>query len=64
MIITLLDLVSPKYFDYHTAKQFSDAGGDVNDATSQNLLSEIVEMQSTPKHSCVFSYEIQQRMNS
>ena len=61
MIITL---VSPKHFDYHTAKQFSDAGGDVNDATSQNLLSEIVEMQSTPKHSRVFSYKMQQRMNS
>ena len=61
MIITLLDLPSPKYFDDHIA---SDAGDDVNDATSQNLSSEIVEMQLTPKHSCVFSYEIQQRMNS
>ena len=64
MIITLLDLPSPKYFDDHIAQKFSDAGDDVNDATSQNLLSEIVEMQLTPKHSCVFSYEIQQRMNS
>ena len=62
MIITLIDLMSPKYVDYHTAKQLSDADGDINDASSQNLLSEIVEMQSTPKHSCVFSFDIQQRM--
>ena len=62
MIITLIDLMSPKYVDYHTAKQLSDADGDINDASSQNLLSEIVEMQSTPKHNCVFSFDIQQRM--
>ena len=53
---------STKYVDYHTAKQLSDASGDVNDASSQNLLSEIVEVQSTPEHSRVFSYEMQQRM--